>query len=280
MSGAGADFLSLVAARAIGEMPLVEPRLPSRFEAETGPSRLRAESDDRIEEAVETQSGWSAPALRRAAIGPQAGLLPLVPDVEEAPPAPPVARRPRRPLEPDGDPRPTAVEPDARSSPDRSPQNAAHAEPAMLPIAPPPILAAPMPPRQPMAAEEPESRLAPPKRAAPAAAPPAVAQPAAATPAVAPAPSRTPTRSEPAPQPAPPVLRPVATPQIARQPRRGERRQPEPLPPPETVVNIVISRIDVRAQVPPPQAAPAKARVAAPAPQTLSEYLQRREAAR
>ena len=274
----GADFLSLVAARATGAMPLVEPRLPSRFEPETGPSILRAASHEPVEQAIETESPWSAPSLRRAATRPQTHPFPPAPEAGEAPIPPPAAPRPRRSAEPETDARETVFQTIARPSPPRHPQQAERAEPAMLTKALP-ILAAPMPPRQAPTSEAPQPRLAPAEMIAPAAAPRSAAR-LPATIEAARTPRHTPVKPEPAQQPPPSILRPLPPPQTARQSRRGERRQPEPVSPPETVVNIVIGRIDVRAQAAPPQAAPAQPRIVAPQPQTLADYLQRREAAR
>ncbi|MDT8760903.1 hypothetical protein MZO42_19560 [Sphingomonas psychrotolerans] len=76
------------------------------------------------------------------------------------------------------------------------------------------------------------------------------------------------------------MLRPVALPQTTQPSHRNERRRDAVPPPPETAVNIVIGRIDIRAQVTPTPAPPARARVSAPGPQPLTDYLKQRDTAR
>jgi hypothetical protein len=280
MTGIGPDFLASIAAKAVGTAPLVEPRLPSRFEARPeGAGDFARAWEEPLEleamprpyppprrRAVAEPAGDSEPAGRQAAqtAGPAEPRLPdragkadqapaTAREVAQAPPAPVAPHRP-------------AAARAAGPSPAREPPPPLLVVPAGAELRDAPERVAPRPAFEiaaPAAREQ--ERLASP--VAEAAAPDAAATNRIGAPAPAPA-------AQPRPPAAELTLR---SPEAGPRPTRGERRAAETEPaarPP--VVNITIGRIEVRA----PAASAARpsrpARAPSPAPESLADYLKRR----
>lgn len=293
MTGAGTDFLSRLAANAVGAAPLVAPRLRSRFEPDADASAGQGMEWEEPGAGTETVApAWSAASLRRTLAGPPAGA-PLLPEpaaaetVADAPPAPRGRRKPA--------PAPRAAP--ARAD-DASLVPPKRAEP---PVAPGPergeIQPAKAPPRPdptPLAADEgPTGPPAPPilRHAALPLAPPAPREAEPPPPpiretvrlaAAEPAPTQGTALAVPDPAAsAPQPLLAFAAPRALREalppaPRRLERLPDAPAP--ATIVNITIGRVEVRGAEAAAPAVRARKEAPRPAPQSLADYLARRSA--
>ena len=286
MIGSRPDFLSRIAAKAVGAAPLVEPRLPSRFEARReAADEFPRSCEEPVEAAVDAEPSGSASPPRRPRVeavasetrpigretaatagearpprprGTETGTPPpsaapppppaQAPAAPLAQPAPAPARAEMPPAAPDR-PRPLLVPPPETGAADRS-EGAIARRPASEPVVP--------------AARERDRASRPAPEAAASDAPPPVAREAPA----------------PAARPQSPALDlAVRMPEIRPRPTRGEIRAVEHSPP-RPVVNITIGRIEVRANA--AAAAPPTRRTPPPrpAPQSLADYLERRGGAR
>lgn len=287
MTAPGTDFLSRLAAKAVGTAPLVEPRLPSRFETrpevpgETGPAW-----EAPLETEAEVRSAPAVPARRRPVPEP-AAVGPGPREAEEADPG--HQARPRPPREagraaqpalaaaqppPPPQPQPVAVTAPAPASPSIEEVGAVSDIPRPLFVPTPraepwtpPATAAPPPALQPLPAAERE-RDRPFPRA-----------PEAAE-AVRPVAKSVEEPAESSRPPAAPLDLAIRMPEVRPRPTRGEIRAAEPAPAPRPpVVNITIGRVEVRA----PAAAAPPARPARPPrqePQSLADYLKQRSGRR
>jgi len=278
MTASGPDFLSLIAAKAVGAAPLVEPRLPARFEARReGAGEVPRIWEDPVEVAVDVDVARPASPPRRPPVETLANdMRPVAP--EAADPGndaqPPRARGAETPAPPAAAPR--------RSAPAQA-QPAASAR-----VQAPPAVAAPSPPllvppaeakatyrSEKPVADRPAFQPAVPavrvqdRVSRPAAE--AVASDAAAQPAPFEAPVPASQVRERARDPA------VSLAELRPRPTRGEHRAAERSPP-TPVVNITIGRVEVRATAAAP--APPARPVQPPrtAPQSLADYLKRRDA--
>lgn len=281
----GPDFLSRIAAKAVGTAPLVEPRLPSRFE----PRAERADAffqdwEGPIEPAAGLPPAQTAPPLQRtaaAAVPASAGRIDPAP-TEDGPEARPRKAEPgatRTGAVQTPPPTPAPPEPPAQAS---APVHAA--PPPAVPDLPAPRLIPPPQALRPAAPErampgpafEPDlaaerEQVRGPRPAHEAAAPTLAAASKAEGPARAPHPQ--------------PLARDLAIPKPDLRPRptRGALRSAEPMPPPgppvrPPVVNITIGRVEVRAPAAGTAPPPRKAQPQQAAPQSLADYLKRRGA--
>jgi hypothetical protein len=275
MTAAGADFLSQLAAKAVGAAPLVEPRLPSLFESGLAERALP------IEEVAEV---------------PAAALVRSAASLRQPPEERPVqAERPRGALQ--------APEPSAPQQPPtpRLEVRAAQAEPDAVPA----LVAQPL--LRPAAAQAPEPPAVVARRERPEAETPSLpSRQASREPVEAPSLVPLPThaaRPEPAVEaarnlvvqlrdpaqapvvraeqqpPATPLLRPAPLPASVPPLVRGRERAAAEAEPPAPVVNITIGRVEIRAAVaaPPAKPRPAPQRQA---PQALADYLKARSGGR
>jgi hypothetical protein len=282
MTGPGTDFLSRIAAKAVGAAPLVEPRLPSRFETRPeGPAETGPAWQEPLETEVEISAAPAVPARRRPAVE----LAATGPGPTEAEAADPVDEaRPRSPREAGRAERAAAA---AQPPPLPTPRLVAVTEPApasrrteeahAMADVPRPLLVPPPqaePRKPPLSATPPPDPepFPPPARERGRPSPPA---PEAAE-SDRPVPNRL---EEPARSSRPQAVAPdlaIRMPEVRPRPTRGEIRAAEPAPPPRPpVVNITIGRVEVRAPAaaaPPPR----PARPSRPEPQSLADYLKQR----
>jgi hypothetical protein len=313
MTSTGADFLSRIAAKAVGAAVLVEPRLPSRFEAAAG-------SGDSLESCRDESSATAAAAGRleqpprrsvAARSANEAGLAEThIGQTGDPAPAKMVPGRGfARPRPTELEPPASAQAPDARDSPLLSPAAGAEIRLAAVdgvrPLLPPPgssprerrMEASPPPPDlagslvAPLApgpesapvcgsssgrADEPGSIAPTPPLLAPQSSARLPAVPVRGVGSVRADKARSSAPAPPILAPQPParlLAAPAGLPEMRAKPARLERSAPAPVPPP--VINITIGRVDVRASAP---AAPAArpARLPRQAPQSLADYLKRR----
>jgi hypothetical protein len=278
MTPTGADFLSRIAAKAVGDAALVEPRLASRFEAAAGGGDWLAGWSDEPDPAAAGAAWLEAPPPPSVARPPASEAAPAHISIAET--GDPVSAK--APDRAKVRPRPTEAEPgapaQAASAPDSAPPSLVAVAEVGFAVAdgarPLPAPPAPFPRERRMEAKPP-----PPHDSGSIPAPPA------REPEEAPLGRTGPLRAERARSspPAPPVLTPqpsaraLAMParpsEIRPRPSRRERAAPGPVPPPP-VVNITIGRVDVRA--PAPAAPAARAQPPRTAPQSLADYLKRR----
>ena len=245
------DFLARLAARAVGEEPVVRPRLAARFEqaseAADEPAPVLADAGS----PVAVPPALEAPAIsaKAAEIGPE--IVPQRAPVREVRNESAESARAQIRL-----PEPPQT---------RGPAPFAASAPIFEVPAPRAAIAA-------MTAASPSASSQPPiVTAAQIVEPPArvieriIVQPVAAA------------------QPARPVTERAVSPEVRAPqavltpaPARSEvLPAPSPPAPPETIVNITIGRIEIRAPAQPPAAAPARARPR-PTAQSLDDYLRAR----
>ncbi len=246
------DFLARLAARAVGDEPVVRPRLPGRFEQPT----------DAADEEAPVLAGpigpIAAPPPRDV---PPGATTPVDARPETAPERPPAREAPNEPAE-------YPLQPARLAEPSQIPRPTAFAAPepilnvaarhAMVPAA---ATVVPQPPlRRPPVAPAPRI-VEPPARFVER----ITVHQGAAAPAIRSATHR-------------PISGDVRPPQavLTPAPARAEVLPPPAQPPPpETIVNIAIGRIEIRA--PSQTAAPAPARVRSGQPaQSLDDYLRTR----
>jgi hypothetical protein len=257
------DFLTRIAARAVGDGARVEPRLASRFEDDGGGAVVEQVAEMSAATLDGSAETWPAAVLYLVPPAPaardEATVAPTRPAVHDAAPATTTPA-----TAPVAAPRPAPAAPDAAAAslakaapPVDAPALAAPRAPDRMRVDRTPIMAGvrtptspPAPPRAGHAPVEPRIVMLVPRADA------------------APMPGlRTPANARGAASPAMPVFGMA---------RHTAATSASPAPP---VVNITIGRIDVRA----PAAAPAATRPASPraaAPQTLGDYLRGRDGAR
>jgi len=286
MTGGRPDFLSRIAAKAVGAAPLVEPRLPSCFEARREAADEFPRSwEESVGTAVDAEPGGSAPTPRRAIVEAAADdFKPIGPEAaktggEAQPPRPRREETGARPASPARRPSPAQAPPALVAQP--APASARAEVPAAVLDLPRPLLLPPAETKGPdrsgraiagqlvfepvvpaMGGQDPISHPAPETDESDVATSHGFEAPVAAS------------------HPQGLALdRAARMPEIRPRPTRGEIRAAEHSPP-RPVVNITIGRIEVRAHA---AAVAPPARPAQPprrAPQSLADYLKRRGGAR
>ncbi|MET0309938.1 MAG: hypothetical protein ABW023_14625 [Sphingomonas sp.] len=285
MTAAAPDFLSRVAAKAVGALPLVEPRLPSRFESDVANAgRLAGGGEEPLERIEEVEQSWSASSLRRTITRAAPADAPREPLETDELPTPSPRRRARSKQGETEAPAPASDLIEERPSIAAQPRPVA--EQASKMPSPVPALLAPPDVRLEVQRIVDRTHAATPEPAPVAPAPREEARQELEKRTVRDEdPARvvaTPTATFLAPQ-KPPVPRaqprtPEILPRVARRDSDSDSDS-NAAPPPMPVINITIGRIDVRAHTTATTAA--APRPQAPqreAPQSLADYLSQRSA--